>query len=139
MGRSLGSHPALELGANGADGFAGLIIESGASNLTRLFSLGGVNPESPAVVELIAGHEAKVRSIRLPVLIIHGEFDDLIPLERAAELYERLEGAASKEMVVIPGAGHNDLLWLGVEQYFEAIGRLVAGGGEALHGERGSP
>jgi alpha-beta hydrolase superfamily lysophospholipase len=30
MGRSLGAHPALEIAANASDGFAGLIIESGA-------------------------------------------------------------------------------------------------------------
>jgi uncharacterized protein len=125
MGRSLGSHPALEIAARIPDHFRGLIIESGAANLRRLISRVGFDAESGEGAALADAHAAKVRSVRLPSLIIHGEYDELIPLQHAAELYEMLEDV-DRELHVIPGAGHNDLLWLGQDQYFEAISAFVA-------------
>jgi pimeloyl-ACP methyl ester carboxylesterase len=120
MGRSLGSHPALEIAARAPDGLEGLIIESGAANLRRIAQrlAGGVDP---GVAETLAeAHEAKIRSIRLPVLILHGEWDELVPLQTAELLHELLEGT-DRKLVVIPGAGHNDIAWVGREQYFAEI------------------
>ena len=34
--------------------------------------------------------------------------------------------ARDKRLLVIPGAGHNDLMFVGMRQYFEAIRRFVA-------------
>ena len=125
MGRSLGSHPALELAANGAERLSGLIIESGAASMGRMLERAGLDGTSEGDA-LGTAHEAKIRSIRLPALIIHGEQDELIPLSRAAELYELLE-ATERTRVTIPNAGHNDLLYVGQQQYFDAIHQFVAG------------
>lgn len=125
MGRSLGSHPALELAANAPERFDGLIIESGASGLRRMIERFGLDADDGPAAELVRAHEAKIRSIQLPLLIIHGERDDLVPLETATELYGMLEHV-EREMLVIPSAGHNDLLWRGWQQYFEAIKTFVA-------------
>ncbi len=45
--------------------------------------------------------------IRCPVLIVHGDADSIVPLD----LGERLRGAFAgpAELLVVPGAGHNDL------------------------------
>jgi pimeloyl-ACP methyl ester carboxylesterase len=122
MGRSMGAHSALEIAANASDGFSGLILESGAGSLRRWVERLGLGSEGEALVE---AHEAKIRSIRLPSLMIHGEIDELIPLERAWETYELLD-PADRTMLVIPGAGHNDIIWVGHEEYFGAIGEFVA-------------
>jgi len=45
----------------------------------------------------------KVAAIKVPTLVIHGDADVAIPLERAQTLVDRIAGA---ELVVIPGAGH---------------------------------
>jgi pimeloyl-ACP methyl ester carboxylesterase len=125
MGRSLGSHPALELAANAPERFDGLIIESGAAGLRRMMERFGLSSEAGPAAELVAAHEAKIRSIQLPLLVIHGERDELVPLETAHELYALL-AHVDREMLVIPRAGHNDLLWLGWQQYFEAIRTFIA-------------
>lgn len=125
MGRSLGSQSALEAAAHHADRFAGLIIESGAGGVRRLLDRLGL-ADSPEAETLAAQHEQKLRAIRLPTLLIHGEWDDLVPLQTAVELYDLLE-ATERELVVIPRAGHNDLLWTGRTQYFDAVRRAVAG------------
>lgn len=120
MGRSLGSHPALEIAARRPVGFAGLIIESGAASMRRWGTRLGGAIASADVEALVAAHEAKIRSIRLPVLILHGEYDELVPVETAAILNDLLEGTKRK-LVVIPGAGHNDIAWVGRDQYFAEI------------------
>lgn len=124
MGRSLGTHPALEVAANIAERFRGLIVESGAGGLRRMLARFGFDVDSGAGADLVEAHEAKVRSIQLPVLVIHGEWDELIPLQQALELYEMLADV-ERELLIIPGAGHNDLLWAGLQDYFEAIERFV--------------
>lgn len=125
MGRSLGSHPALEIAANHAERFSGLVIESGAANLRRLLTMLGLSPGEGPGQALVEAHERKIRSIQLPVLILHGEYDELIPVEHAAELYDLLD-ATDRTLEVIPGAGHNDILWRGQDQYFDAIAHFIA-------------
>jgi pimeloyl-ACP methyl ester carboxylesterase len=124
MGRSLGSHPVLEIAARRPDRFRGLVLESAAANLRRL--LGRlVTPVAAGVAEpLVAAHEAKIASITLPTLLLHGERDELIPLAHAAGVRDLLS-TPDKTLVVIPGAGHNDILWRGGALYFGAIQKLV--------------
>ena len=120
MGRSLGTHCALELAAHEPGQLAGLIVESGSGELARLARFAGLDPREPAMANLIEQHDAKLRGIGLPLLAIHGERDELIPLADARALVERL-GSERKQLEVIPGAGHNDLWWLGRERYFAAL------------------
>ena len=75
--------------------------------------------------DLVEAHEAKIRSIQMPLLVIHGEWDELIPLQQAVELYEMLPHV-ERELLIIPGAGHNDLLWAGLQDYFGGIQRFVS-------------
>jgi pimeloyl-ACP methyl ester carboxylesterase len=130
MGRSMGANCALEIAANHADGFAGFIIESGAGNIRRLALRAGLDPADASVQALIDGHEAKLRRIALPALIIHGQHDELVPLPYAAELFNLLP-PGSAEVVVIPGAGHNDILWVGHAEYFAAIEAFLVQSGAA--------
>ena len=123
MGRSLGSQPALEIASRAADRFRGLVIESGAAGMRRFLDRFGLGQSGEAAA-LVAQHEAKIRAIRLRTLLIHGECDDLVPLAQAAELDDLLSGA-DRTLVIIPDAGHNDLLWRGRRQYFDAISDLL--------------
>jgi pimeloyl-ACP methyl ester carboxylesterase len=123
MGRSLGAHPALEVTANAADRFRGLILESGADNIRRSVERLDLL-ETELGRRLAAAHDAKVASIQLPVLLIHGAADNLVPLSTAETTRGLLTGTTSK-LEVIAGAGHNDLLWIGREQYFKAIAEFV--------------
>ena len=45
--------------------------------------------------------------IDMPLLVIHGEKDTIIPLQLGEKLVEH--AAEPKKLVVIDGAGHNDL------------------------------
>lgn len=122
MGRSLGSHSAVELAFHYPEHVRGLIVESGAPNVARLACLFGLS--SKGLSDLEETISARIRSITLPALIIHGERDSLIPLSEATTLYEEI-GSQQKRLVIIPGADHNDMMLIGMEQYFSAIREFV--------------
>jgi pimeloyl-ACP methyl ester carboxylesterase len=123
MGRSLGANPALEVASNAAARFRGLVIESGAGNIRRSLARTGLI-ETELGARLAHAHERKIASIRLPALLIHGEVDTLVPLSTAEALREMLTGT-TVQLEVIAHAGHNDILWLGRDRYFEVIADLV--------------
>ena len=125
MGRSLGSLPAAELAASAPERIVGLIIESGAPDLARLRHRMGIDETDAEIAGLIEAHAAHLAPIRLPVLQIHGEWDEIVPLEDAISFHERLT-IDEKELVIITGAGHNDIGWVGRELYFEALARFIA-------------
>jgi pimeloyl-ACP methyl ester carboxylesterase len=125
MGRSLGSLPAAELAATAHERLAGLIIESGAPDLTRLRQRAGIHESDAEVTALVEAHAARLAPIHLPVLHIHGEWDEIIPLEYGVAFYEGLTTDA-KQLVIIPGAGHNDIGWVGRELYFASLARFIA-------------
>jgi pimeloyl-ACP methyl ester carboxylesterase len=124
MGRSLGSHCAVELAFHYPERFRGLIVESGSSNITRLLELFGLTSERlTSLGEAIRG---RLRSITLPALIIHGEWDSLIPLDEAIKLHEDI-GSQEKRLVIMPGADHNSIMAVGMEQYLAAVKEFVFG------------
>ena len=117
MGRSMGRHAAFELAVNSPEGaLGGVIIESGRPILGNFCH--GLLPET--VAEMETAYRAKVGSIQLPALVIHGERDTLTPVAPAREMYESL-ASANKRLPTIPGAGHNDLLYVRINEYFAAI------------------
>ena len=124
MGRSLGYLPATELAINYPDELRGLIIESGSASAARLMMTFGFF-SSPKLEELDRANVEHIRSITMPILIIHGEWDEIIPFEQAEFLYQNV-GSKDKRFLPIPKAGHNDIMLVGMEQYFQAIKEFVS-------------
>ena len=121
MGRSMGRHAAGELAVTEAHQINGVIIESGRPNLGR-FAEG----LEPALVQALEDdYHAKFYSIDIPALVIHGERDELAPLSDAVAMYENFK-TVEKRLEIIPGAGHNDLMHVGYQQYFGAIRDFLA-------------
>jgi pimeloyl-ACP methyl ester carboxylesterase len=73
-------------------------------------------PPSSAVLE-------RLRETGVPVVVVHGDRDSLVPLEAAADAAERAGG----ELVVVPGGTH---YWLlnNADGVQAVLGRLLAGG-----------
>ncbi len=128
MGRSMGRHSAFELAAHQPPSISGVIIESGRPSLGQF--TGGLDP--PQAKELEEAYRAKAASISIPVLVIHGEVDTLAPLQDAEEMY-RAFASEDKKMLTVRGAGHNDLLFKGVDEYFTAIRDFVFGRDSGRH------
>ena len=117
----MGRHAAFELAANCQDQIEGLIIEIGRPTLGQFTH--GLPDDQASTLE--AAYQAKVRSIDMPVLVIHGEADTLAPLQDATRMFQEFP-SAKKTLLTIPGAGHNDLLYLGINEYFAAIVDFVS-------------
>jgi len=124
MGRSLGSVSAIELASHYGEKIKGLIIESGFASTVRLMTRLGFPKELLGLTDAEFRNLAKIRAITLPTLIIHAEFDSLIPLAEAKDLFESV-ATKEKRLVIIPGADHNDIMVWGIEPYFKAIEEFV--------------
>ena len=126
MGRSLGAHPAIEMACRHSDEIRGLILESGFAAVGRLLGFLSAAGDAGRAEEIALARLARIRSITLPVLILHGDYDVLAPPEQAKEFYETV-GSTHKRLVTIRGAGHNDIVGVGMEAYFSAIREFVLG------------
>ena len=57
-----------------------------------------------------------IADIQSPMLFVHGQFDQTIPVPMARRLFEKAR--APKEFYEIPGADHNDTYLVGGHEYF---------------------
>jgi fermentation-respiration switch protein FrsA (DUF1100 family) len=124
LGRSLGSAPAIEIARLAGGGLAGLIIESGFADTFALMARLGLRIKGVKEDRDGFGNLTKMGEVTIRTLVIHGEVDDLIPVKNGRQLYERC-AAREKRLTIIPNAGHNDLLMVGLDQYMVAIRNLI--------------
>ncbi|MFC1533626.1 alpha/beta hydrolase [Thermodesulfobacteriota bacterium] len=125
MGRSLGSASALELSAHYGGLIDGLIIESGFSNIEPLLELLGVRTQNMGIEEEKGTRNIdKIQGFDKPTLIIHAEFDHIIPFVEGQALYEA-SPAKDKRLLKIPKADHNTIFFNGMTEYMEAVKELV--------------
>ncbi|MGW4740884.1 alpha/beta hydrolase [Nocardia xishanensis] len=107
LGKSLGGGVLLELAE--AHPPAGLVLMSTFTGIRD--AAGSIYPFLPRpLIPDAYPNLRRIGSLAAPVLIMHGDRDELLPLRNA----ERLYAAASepKRLVVVPGAGHNDVIAL---------------------------
>jgi alpha-beta hydrolase superfamily lysophospholipase len=125
MGRSLGSATAIHAAHTYPSRFRGVIIESGFAHVIPLLARLGLPSGMLANLPDPIGNVRKIAEVNLPLLVIHGEEDNLIPVNNGQALFEA-SPASHKRIVRIPGAGHNDLLMSGIRAYFAAITEFLA-------------
>jgi len=125
MGRSLGSASALELAAHYKDKIDSLIIESGFAYAAPLLQLLGINVKSIGFKEEEGFQNLdKIRKFDKPTLIIHAQYDQIIPFNEGNALYEA-SPAAEKRLLKIPNANHNDIFFRGFSEYLKAVKTLL--------------
>jgi len=115
-GRSVGAGAAVDLASRRPVG--GLIVESGFVSAFRVLTRLPLLPfDKFRNVDKIAG-------VRCPVLIMHGEADTIIPLWHGQRLFEA--APSPKRFLAIPGADHNDFMWVAGERYAQALREFEA-------------
>lgn len=125
MGRSLGSASVLELAAAHRKAIDGLIVESGFAYAGPLLQLLGIDLTALGYKEDQGfGNIDKIKEFRKPTLIIHAEYDHIIPFSDGQALYEACP-SDDKSILKIPGANHNDIFMRGLQQYLAAVRKLV--------------
>lgn len=68
--------------------------------------------------------ETYMREVRCPVLVMHSEFDEIIPIECGRMVYEAAK--EPKRFYVIKGAPHNGADYYDPEGYYAAMGNFIA-------------
>ncbi|MBC7075253.1 MAG: alpha/beta fold hydrolase [Syntrophomonadaceae bacterium] len=124
MGRSLGSISALELAYHYQDRVKGLIIESGFASVTRLVKHLGLPAYDVDLDKIEKECLEMITKIKIPALVIHGQHDALVPLQEGRLVFEKL-GTEKKELVVIPFADHNNIMFVDLNRYFEVIKKFI--------------
>jgi hypothetical protein len=71
----------------------------------------------------------RIRRLRAPLLVIHGDRDEIVPVSHGRALFEA--AAEPKSLHVVPGAGHNDLIDTAAASYGGALTVWYRGLGSA--------
>ena len=126
VGESLGGAVAVALAAEAPP--AGLVVVSTFTSVRDMARR--YYPFVPkAVVPDAYPSLRRVRDLRAPLLVVHGDRDDLVPLMYGQDLYEA--APEPKTMHVLPGVGHNDLVERAGSEWATAIAYFARGvGGE---------
>jgi len=125
MGRSLGSASALELAATRRDSIDGLVIESGFAHAAPLLKTLGLDPDVIGFQEAQGfGNADKIKNWHKPLLVIHAQFDHIIDFSQGEDLYN-LCPADNKDLLMIPGANHNDIFIKGFDVYLERLKKFL--------------
>ena len=125
MGRSLGSASALELAASYPDLIDALIVESGFAFSDPLLQLMGIQLDRFGITEKNGFRNLeKIQKYKNPTLIIHAEYDHIIPFSDAAALYAACP-SEEKTILKIPEANHNDIFLHGSTAYLSAVKQLL--------------
>ena len=125
MGRSLGSASALELAAGYPDRIAGLIIESGFAYAAPLLALLGIDARAIGFREEVGFRNIdKIGAYTGPTLVIHAEYDHIIPFSEGQRLFEA-SSSDQKLLLQIPGANHNDIHYQGMQAYMHSIKDMI--------------
>lgn len=67
---------------------------------------------------------ARMHHIHAPLIIMHGEADSMMPLSMPKTLYAQA-GSRHKKLLIIPQAGHNNVLMLGEQRLLPALDALL--------------
>ena len=110
-GRSLGAGAAVDLAVRRP--VAGLILESPFLTAFRVLTRIPLFPFDKF------RNVDKIGRVRCPVLIMHGEADEIVPLWHGQRLFERAPGP--KMFVAIPGAHHNDFMRVAGARYTTSL------------------
>ena len=121
LGESLGGAVALDLALERPP--AGIVL---LSAFTGVREMGRVHYPliPPALVPDAYPTLRRIRGLRAPLLVLHGDRDDIVPLSQGRALFEAAPGP--KHIHVFHGLGHNDLVPLAGAEFARVIASWVS-------------
>lgn len=124
-GQSIGGAVAIELATRQPD-MAGVIVESSFTSMRAMADYVGLSCALPMDWILTQSFDSlsKVRSLQVPLLLIHGTDDKTIPARMSRELFAA--APAPKQLWLVPGADHDNVSRLGGITYLQTIQAFIA-------------
>jgi fermentation-respiration switch protein FrsA (DUF1100 family) len=129
FGRSLGCAVAIEMATRHR--VHAVVIESAFTSVQAMAKR--AYPFLPCI-DLILGTKydrlEKIKNIKAPIMMIHGDKDRTVPPSMARKLFDA--AYRPKRSYTVTGAGHNDTYLVGGQDYYDAIIKfLVDLGGDS--------
>ena len=126
FGHSLGGAIAIDLAANVQDE-RGTIVEGTFTSIPDVASSmkWGWLPVGPLITQRFESVK-KVARIGAPLLVVHGDSDNLINSELGRKLFEAAQG--KKRFLLIEGGSHHSTMSVGLGRYREALADLFSVG-----------
>jgi hypothetical protein len=121
FGRSLGSCVAGEVAVQRPA--AGLIVEGSFPSIQAMSDHHYFGLPAGWLMDLEFNLVQKIRSVQVPVLVIHGEQDSIVPMSLGRQVFDAAH--EPKRWYAVSGAGHNDVPFVGGESYFREIDTFV--------------
>ncbi|BAY22296.1 phospholipase/carboxylesterase [Calothrix sp. NIES-2100] len=123
-GHSLGGAIAIDLAVKHPDA-AGVIVESSFTSIREVVAYRNLFGMFPVDLILTQRFESikKLPKLKTPVLFIHGTADSSVPFFMSQKLYAI--APEPKQLILVPGAGHNDVADLAGVQYMQWVDDFV--------------
>lgn len=121
-GESVGSYPAIALAREKK--FAGLVLEAPFTNVLELARKHYSWVPDFLLKDFLMRNEDAIPQVQAPVFILHGDQDEICPVEFGGRLYEL--APSPKEFYVVQGGHHNDLPDVARDHYFEYPFRFIS-------------
>jgi fermentation-respiration switch protein FrsA (DUF1100 family) len=115
-GRSVGAGPAVDLAARQPVG--GLVLESAFTAAFRVLTRVPLLPFDKF------RNLAKIPRVGCPVLVMHGLADEIVPVAHGQRLFAA--APEPKRALWVPGAGHNDFMWVAGARWAQALREFVS-------------
>ena len=122
FGHSLGTAVAVELAT--AIPPLGLILVSPFASVHDMARIAFPLLPSGWLLNNKYNSHARITTIHRPLLILHGEQDELVPISQAEKLFQAAN--LPKRFQALPGAGHNDVFDAGGPAYWEQMRDFLA-------------
>ncbi len=121
LGESLGSAVAVEMAIRHV--CAALILESPFLSVHEMAKVSFPFLPLGPLLRTRYDNISKIGKVRAPILIVHGENDEIVPFQHGRRLFEA--APEPKELYVVKGAHHNDLYLVGGTAYLDVLGRFL--------------
>jgi hypothetical protein len=123
FGRSLGGAVAIDLASR--EPVDGLIVESTFTSLRALARTTRI-PFASRAVAYDFDSVSKIARVTAPILVIHGDADELVPFRMGRALSEAAAGSPDSRLHTVAGGDHNGTWLAGGSAYWAAWRQLIA-------------